>query len=588
MTGDEIPTDLSLSRRKAIALGCSTLATSSAGCSLFEASDVETTPEQTDPPADYNPIIPASVGLSTKTAEFRVDMRPYFEQYGELDVTVRIYDSPNTRPDKWTLIGKQRKQHNQPAKNYSVPLDTNFGYGQRYHFTVEVSGDGVSAPEQEYYRRGIYFPHHNVAKGGMELVRVAEKETGGRYYINRLRDWESIARPSEERWRNPNAAKCNTRYWFDSPNKEPFGNPSVPPSVESEVYDHENIVLTVLCRMLDFRNIGEQRGPPEGEEGRFYRQGIPAYTWFGLTIKISEWELLEAHRWNSSFLQGVERGADKGIEEAKKNLSPIELTAADETHGPYYASEAATPYEQFRRGIETGEFHNCHLLTFSAGRAVAKRVADQLESIFETHPGLSSLTPQAYYKANALKCLVGGGPATYRVRDDRLVPEESIQHLYYRIAKGRDTGIDCIVSTTLYAGIAAHLLDPELAVILLRFDDKDIGHSYVGIHDLPLPDRMPDYPWLARVETAQRGLPYVYDVDRIPEYVAAETVYGESTIGYKVDDAAERRREAGIKDSIPVNTNLPLNEDYEPDVNGEQVTPDEDPENLFEMTDVVQ
>jgi len=562
-----------LSRREALALGVGSVTglsgCASLGSNFIEDEESELTVTDLDP-QDVNMGASPSFGIDGSTVELNIRGFASAQFDYPFEGTLRVYAVPHRETiaastaseivaTNLHLLAERDVTQNEMRETYSFEFDYPEGYAQRFVITAEVT-DPASLDEHVIHRSDqIYLPFTNEARGEPVLYEINSN------------------RPSEDQWQDGGESVNAVEFWFDEPEESPFDVPSIDESqYDPDWYRYRDLTVSVVVRFATYDSaIG-------GTE-------LPVFEWMAFSFQMSEWELLEAFRWNSIATQEREYRIGKtrpGPEEYEPIEEPSEFGSMMSDTGQliyneHYmeATESPTPFEMYRpERYESGDINNqMNPLYFAGGRPLCKRLAQTIEDVLD-NPSFNALSNQPYYKATALKTFVGGGiPYSFNREQGNynMAPEEIIANWYLRATEDDPLGADCQDASHLFCGIAVHLLDTRVGYVSI----PSAAHAVACLFDFDSEVWEPDEHPLVRV-----GSPQPYDT-RQGEARLVECTYGASTIGYrlKLDSSEMQVRSYFIE--CPLLSHIPLTDDYRPHADGSIRAPAENPENPFVYAD---
>jgi len=466
-------------------------------------------------------------------------------------------------------------------------------YAQRFHATFEYNVDG-DPRDVTTVTDDCYFPYYNAVED-----RDAIRNVGPSEFTEE--DWDA--------WDDPNAQVSGATSWWASPTASEYNVPDVDSDeFDPDVYQYNNVRATFIVQMVVYM---------DDKDGRTMRK-----TWFGFNLELSDWEMIEARRWNSPSIIAYERGTQSAAETSPMSWGESMISGAKayghRLYGGFNANLARTPYQAYRSGldgftqishrwpnenrVQYRVYRDVNALQGAGGRPIAKRIATKIEEALAPHP-MNPRHPEPYWKATALKVWLGSSGYDFESGDGKyhFMPEELLNRWFRKEKLGENVGGNCVDTAITYAGIAVHLLDKPIG-----YSNVDIegwyGHAVPLIfgleHPKDLPDQVPfrgnlrERKYTSLVEamtldnnvilsdgTIRRRETGDWTLDdyglEIPASVAESTT-SESTVGFENAKSEHSFSVVTFAKRIQVNSHIPLNESFEPDKEGEVVAPDDE------------
>lgn len=484
--------------------------------------------------------------LSRTATAFEFDARPTFlggeTSLSGSECTFRVYTSPNLELESRTKTGETvvtlgDRDPDRPMR-VELPLSLESGYAQEVHYTLEITGD-VRLPETGIGSR-IAIPFYNAARD-TEMLRVVES-------------------PYPD---SGDAIEILSEFWYDERAESPFDVSPVPESeYDPDVYPYRDLTVTALVQFASYDHAWQ--GPHDIR-----------YEWLVLNVHLSEWELLEAARWNSHALAELEVHPDKRdrMENPPTSLRNQGSLGALGTSGRTDIADVRTPYEQWRHNRAPGSIRRpTHAFKIGTGRPFAKRMARRIETALD-NPSFDRVYQQLrpYYALTALKAFTGCMPYTFEVGSYIRTPEETINDWVEAGLSSDGTGAgDCQTATTLYVSVASHLLDKPFASVTM----EEPAHAIAGVYDLTTPASLAEVDPAASYAT-ERG---AYDT-RFGDLQVIEPLSTAASIGWKYD--TPRIEISGYVSEPVLNSHVPTNDRFEPDGEGTISSPDENIQNAL-------
>ncbi|GGJ17129.1 hypothetical protein GCM10008995_28760 [Halobellus salinus] len=450
---------------------------------------------------------------------------------------------------------------------------------QEHELSLEVSEEIFNVPQEIEVRfkhpdgdaeaplatdDPAYLPFDNESRGAREIRTLGPKFA------------------SEEKWEDDTDPKQKVEIWYNEPEESPFNVPNLDKSEYNQTnvdgddwFDLYNIELTALVR-TPLITTEFHRDNDDEVQG-------PYYDWTVFTLRLSEIEYLEAVYCNSPstlMLRASEQdwsigdGGARQKEVSDKTNYGSNVTV-DDIEDPV-AQESDDAIDKifdavFDENISPNELNGANPIRFAAGRSVSRRWARKIEEAFENKPYVSFLETPEYHKLTVLKAFIGGAlPYKWTVGDYHNSPEESIVELFKNGTQGIENteGADCVTASVLFAGIGYWLVDAE-PVLPFVYVSGSVKHLFTGWGGLNMPD-------LSDIRTAN-ALGYhepdsTHSSDRIPyDYWNVECTEGFPTIGFTRTSIADTQYLTAWSNGEPLQltTNIRLNENDEPDIDGE-------------------
>jgi len=587
---DKVYSSSPLSRRAALAFGGAGLTTALAGCSGMlnpSSGDPNSSPEPTndsggetggDGENDRQAVRTTSLGISE--TEYQVLPRDEFidsmSEENPVEYTVRLYTSP--------LYGSSRTQlakssisvasiEDRYTISYEFPEDS-LNQAQQFTFTLEASAPQETEEFDAHTTTKVLLPHYNQALDERKLIVP------------------SAPYPSPSDWDSEFEPVTKTQIWFNEPDESPFNTPD-----RSELYpehwygEYTDLEVTAIVRYPVY-SVLENDDHPVYDQMPERQQDLPLFDWAVFNFNIAEMEMIEARRWNSWIIQQIERGRFELSDDGTVATMPsgTQYDAHNDRgglidDGSFYsgdATETPKPFEQYYRsrygpyqdgGPISPDNSPIDPLHFAGGRPVLKRWAMEIENSLSNNQNFQAHDAHEYYKATILKALIGNTPYAFSVGSYINTPEEGILNWYQNTSEGEALGANCVSATGFFTGIGVHLFDSTVGIVEMVGDN--IAHVQAGLIGLEkpfLPDSIND--------DNAKGL--ISDSDsrynsRYGRFTPVECIYPSATIGYvqRVDGEYSLRIKT-YASQMDVNSHIPVNDEYEPDIDGE-VLADRDP-----------
>ena len=580
---DKVYYSSSLSRRDALALSGTGLTTALAGCSgLFDGSTSNRSqPESGTGPTDttennlnkpQNRFRSLDIGEESVTFDFRGG-EEIVGDFGEEETTeysLRIYSSP--------LFGDSRTQIKETAiqvgyyfQEYTTTYDFSEelrNYAQQLTFTAEPKQSDRGEYDL-YTTEEVLLPYYNQALDEIVVDVVGLPTATDTQFSD---EFEPLAK---------------TRVWFREPEDDYFNKPSPPEDVYPTHWygEYTDLIITMVVRYPVYEEMVEYSG-----------KMVPRLDWAVFNFDISDIEMVEARRWNSWLVQQIERGRFELSDDGTEAQSPVFDATYDShdslggllTRGDFHlgdASESPTPFSEYYRsryGDATTSPDNANInpIMFAGGRPVMKRWAIEIEDKLSNNPNFQAHSDEEYYKATILKAMIGSVPYEFTFNRYADAPEELINNWYQRQGDGEALGGDCVSASAMFQGIGVHLFDTSVCHISM--DGDGVAHAQAGLLGLDVPDYLPERVHSRfAIEPIQSG-DRMFD-SRFGRFVPVECNYPQAVIGYvqRVSAGDYTLTPQSFAASIDINSHIPINGDYEPDVDGEIAADREPAENAF-------
>ena len=589
-----------LSRRSAMDLGGSAIASALSGCSdLFNPSTGG--PEGTQTPTNDGlappTILPGSFGVDT--AEFEIYPKQenidQIQNGGSVEYTVRVKSQPLYGDEK-TQIAEQtvtKTSHN-PNDNQTHTVsyefsDDQLNEAQQLFFTLETASQDEGLA---YKTQNVLLPFENEAEGEVQL------QTNSPYI--RTSSWDS-----------PTSVQTQLEVWFNEPEDDYFDTDGeYATELTEENYptqwygDYKDLQITMVVQYPVFDTLEEDY------EHRFYdylpeesngQRETPLVDWAVFNFDVADIEMIESRRWNSWLIQQIERGEYEINEDHTVATNPQNgdtfrshndqgglITTGSILGGN--AQETNTPFSQYYKcryeyeGTISPDRGNVNPIMFAGGRPVMKRWAIEMEESLSNNTNFQSHSTPDYYKATILKAMIGNAPYDFSINSYINSPEELIQNWYENESDEAPIGANCVSATGFFTGLGVHLLDLRVVMVYMS---GTFSHIQAGIVDPKLPEGLPssisDTTGDSRIDEGNEYYDSSYGW-----YVPVECNYPDAVIGYSQEGRGDEFSLSvrSYADEIEINSHIPVNEDYEPAYDGEILADREPPQNAlrFEYT----
>lgn len=589
---DKVYSSAPLSRRAALAFGGTGLATALAGCSEMlnpSSGDPNSSPEPTndsggetggDGENDRQAVRTTRLGI--EETEYQVLPRDEFvdsmSEENPVEYTVRLYTSP--------LYGSSRTQLAESTISItSIPnsftisyefLEDSLNQAQQFTFTLEASAPQETEEFDAHTTTKVLLPHYNQALDERKLIVP------------------SAPYPSPSDWDSEFEPVTKTQIWFNEPDESPFNTPD-----RSELYpehwygEYTDLEVTAIVRYPVY-SVLENDDHPVYDQMPERQQDLPLFDWAVFNFNIAEMEMIEARRWNSWVIQQIERGRFELINDGKAAEQPSDRAPILENHtdrgslmaeGSFYSGEATEtpkPFEQYYRsrygpyeegGPQAPDNSPIDPLYFAGGRPAMKRWALEIDNSLSNNDNFQAHNSPEYYKATILKALIGNTPYSFDVGRYRNTPEETIMNWYQDSPDNDPLGANCVAASAFFAGIGVHLFDSTVALVTMKGDR--VNHLQTGLIGL-------EKPFLPESINDDNAKGLISDGDsrydsQYGRFTPVECIYPSATIGYvQRVDGSYNLTVRTYASQMDINSHIPMNDDYEPDIDGE-VLADRDP-----------
>ncbi|MHB9287844.1 hypothetical protein ACKVMT_12495 [Halobacteriales archaeon Cl-PHB] len=585
-----------LSRRAALTLGGTGLSTALAGCSeMFgsssgnpnssppESADGTDGEDQGGEEGTSGDVRTTSIGIDE--TEYQVLPRDEFADAlrdGEsVEYTVRLYTSP--------LYGSSRTQlakssisvasiEDRFTISYEFPEDT-LNQAQQFTFTLEATGPQETAEFDAHTTTEVLLPHYNQALGERRLIVP------------------SAPYPSPGEWDSEFEPVTKTQIWFNEPDESPFNTPD-----RSELYpehwygEYTDLEVTAIVRYPVY-SVLENKDHPVYDQMPERQQDLPLFDWAVFNFNIAKIEMIEARRWNSWIIQQIERGRFELNDDGTVATMPsgTQYDAHNDRgglldDGSFYSgdvTETPKPFEQYYRS-RYGDYRDggplapdnspIDPLHFAGGRPVLKRWAMEINDSLSNNKNFQAHDAHEYYKATILKALIGSTPYSFSVGSYINTPEEAILNWYQTSSNNASLGANCVSATAFFTGIGVHLFDSTVSIV--EMSGNNLAHIQAGLIGLEkpfLPESINDDNADGLISDDDSRYDFQYG-----RFTPVECIYSGATIGYvqRVDGEYSLRVKT-YASQMDINSHIPVNDEYEPDIDGE-VLADRDPvQNAF-------
>lgn len=564
-----------VSRRTLLKGSAAGLSTTLSGCSTLQDFQPIDNSESTPPYPETDGVTLSLQDVSLDEVSFQVGSfpRPYPKSY-----TITVYRKPVLTDESAKVQIGQSQFSTFPVPD-TVTMDIDFtGEMDVAHQLIFTLQRNVDDEPREVYRTGrAILPFTNVAKGE-EQVRVL-----GPTYI------------SGSAWSVDRNATTKTEIWYNELDTPTFNVPKLNRSFYDQYQTNEgddwfdlyNIQMTAIIRtpVLDREFKRTDDGDVEG----------PFNDWTVVTLELSAVEYLEALFWNSpptmklfntSDPWEVGRGGFRNQEVENKQDYAGTVLLKDreysEKHTSRVAQMAESPAFSFFRGIfhdelgrpETGpnDLRKNNPIRFAVGRGFSRRWAKRLSDAVEDKPYADTFQSMEYRKMTTLKAFVGDIDYDFTIGTYQASPEEVVIDSFIRNATDKSArGSDCVTSTMLFIGIA-YWMTGKHPVVVRTTVNTGFYHVFAGFHNLDFPEALSESGGtaLAGYSNYEKEPHQAREVDF--GYTDVECTEPYSSIGYNrhtLDDSSRKLIAWSNLNELGLDTHIPMNDDWEPDIDGD-------------------
>lgn len=590
-----------ISRRKALALGGTGLASALAGCGdIFNPSPGD---PSNPPPApgngnnstengnrNENPDTFRIIEIKSGNSTFEIIPRGEFVNAIQDGKTVeyicKIHSSPLFSDEQTEIAQKtltMTENGQEFSVNYEFPEEL-FGYGQQLTFTLQA----IKPTEEEPWEVKIPERRRDPSKPNpldVVLLPFYNEAVGEKMVSVRGPPY-----PSSDTYTDDFTAVAQTEVWFNEPDESLYNRPqdSSLQITEGKYPKHwygpwTDLQITMVVRYPVYESM-------ESEDQR-----VPLYDWAVFNFDITDIEMIEARRWNSFVVQQIERGHYELSDDGQTATTPsgIERTAHNDegsaiTDGDFYSGDAAetpTPFSEYYRSRYGEAWNyadqiNVNPIKFAAGRPVLKRWANEIEESLSNNTNFQEHDAPEYYKATILKTIIGSSPYALSVGSYMQAPEEVISNWYQNKDDSDAIGGNCVDASAFFCGIGVHLLNTDVG--LLHLFGSNLAHIQACVFGRELPSYMPDHinnqnsgPLISNSDTDYTDRQY-------GEYMPVECNYPDASIGYiQRFDREYSMILRTFASNIDINSHISVNDNYMPDIDGEILADRQPPQNQF-------
>ncbi|MFC7026515.1 hypothetical protein ACFQJ5_01200 [Halomicroarcula sp. GCM10025324] len=370
----------------------------------------------------------------------------------------------------------------------------------------------------------------------------------------------------------------------------------------SDWFDLHNIELTAIIRVPVLSH--EFASDGEGEV-----QG-PYYDWTVVTLRLSALEYLESMLFNSPATQKLlnpagEYSVGDGVPYTSKEVTdkenfgcsvlidPTEYILAENgdfddrivSTTSHVAQEADPAADYFFYGalhelfweeeFAAEDLRKVNPIKFCVGRGMSRRWGEAFSEALEAKPYADRFESLQYQKLTTLKAFVGKIDYDFQADVYQNTPEETVVNMYLSATTDEYAGADCVTASMFFTGVAYWMTGCHPVMVLVQRVELS-GHFWAGLHDIDMPDlshlgNLPvaGYSNLETEPHEARQFEYTY--------TDVECTEGYPSIGFDRPSLNSSRRHIAWSNLEPLSltTHLPLNDEWEPDVDGEVRAPDE-------------
>lgn len=584
-----------LTRRQALAFGGAGLTTALSGCSeIFDPSPGD----PSNPPPGGNgsednsnsdnqsrPSIIVRNDDILNRSEFQLFAEratmEHIRDGGTAEFIVRVYTSPLYSSGRTKLAQKTIEKQSADSTHeitYEIPEDK-LNEAQQFIYTVETL-----SPEQKDEREGykignVMIPFQNQAEGETQM-RI-----------------DGPPNPSASLWSNELEPLTKVEVWFNEPDESPYNTPDVSEHYPTHWYgEYTDLEITMLVRYPIYEEM-EDKDHPAYERLTEGNRDVPLYDWAVFNFDVAEIEMIEARRWNSFVIQQIERGRFDLTDDGKTAVS--DRGEYDNHAGPgglisdgtFYvgdANETPKPFEQYYRsrygpyqegGPQSPDNSPINPIHFAAGRPVMKRWAMEMEESLANNSNFQDHEAPEYYKATILKAIIGNAPYAFSIGRYRNTPAELINDWYRNDSTESPLGGNCVAASMFFAGVGVHLLDSTVGLVHLTGDN--IAHLQAGLIGVELPSYLPDPVYDDKANGLISENETRYDT-QYGQFIPVECNFQGAVIGYEQRVGGEHTITfKNFATNVDINSHIPVNEDYEPDIEGDILADREPPQHAF-------
>lgn len=582
---DETRYSDALSRRTLLTGGAAGLATSLAGCSALENIQPVDNSESTPPFPETDNVDLLLGEVSLDAVSFQLDNfpRPYPESY-----TITVYRKPVLMDESAKVqIGQSQFSTFPVSDTQSVEIDWSGGMeiAQQLIFTIQRNVD--DEPRELLRTENAMMAFENKARGETQ-VRVL-----GPTYL------------SGEAWSTGQNETTKTEIWYNEMDEPPFGIPALDRSKYDiqtadgdDWFDLYNIEMTAIVRT-----------PVLGREFKTDDEGNivgPYNDWTVVNLKLSALEYLEATFFNSSSTMKIFNPYDdwtvgdgsgfRDHEVSNKKDYGANVIITDNNFQKNDVSRVAqgaqAASDAFFRGVlheELGEepynpndLRIANPVKFAVGRGVGRRWAQEFIRAVGDKPYTDIYESMEYQQMTVLKAFIGSFTYGFTLGPYHASPEESVVNSFVRHATEDESDpADCVASTLLFISVASWMTGKHPLVI--QVDEGNFYHVFAGFHDLERPDAVGETVGYNSLEGYSNNSPIGgYGAwEETPHesseagftYTDVECTEPYPSLGFDRTSFDDRTRLtiawSDITQDLELQTFIPMNEDWEPAVDGE-------------------
>lgn len=596
---DEVRYSEPFSRRKLLAAGAAAAASGTAGCAeaardvgrdlglveeeVWGGEDLQRTRTQLEVVEGYElELGEATLGSLQFTLENHLNTNQQPEE--AVEGTLRVYGKTPIGDNEVVLGETGASFRGGGEQEHEVSLE--FGedlMNVPRELEIRFASPQLDASEVTFGRSDVvYLPFNNVAKDEQSL-----RELGPPYV-------------SSSDWSDPRGEKQKVEIWYNELDSPSFNMPALDMTQYTtqtadgeDWFDLHDVQMTAVIRtpVLDHEFAFDEEGDVIG----------PYCDWTVLNLELSALEYLESIYFNSpptmklfnpadNWSVGTGGARQKEVED-KQDYGGAMLVAKDDygesraspRRVSHVAQKANPASDAFIRGtlheqvgydepFEPDELRTVNPVKFCVGRSFARRWGEQFSQAIEDKPYADIFTSPEYQKLTMLKAFVGDLDYEFTITAYQQTPEETMVNRFLRDTTDRDIpGSDCVTSTMLFIGIG-HWMTDKHPVMVRTAVSQGLDHIFAGFYNLDIPEILSEIPEIPiasydRFEESGRS---AEEVDY--KYTDIECTEPYPSVGfnrYTLDNTSRRLVAWSDLTEFDLTTHIPLNEDWEPDVDGE-------------------
>ncbi|SDM97683.1 hypothetical protein SAMN04487949_3043 [Halogranum gelatinilyticum] len=595
---DEVRYSEPLSRRRFLAAGATAAATGTAGCAgtardvgqdlglieeeVWGSEDLQRARTQLEVVEGYELEL-GEATLDSLQFSLKNGLLPNQQPEEAVEGTLRVYGKTPIGDDE-VVLGETGASFRGSSQEHEMSLE--FGedlMNVPRMLEVRFASPQLDAPEIVLGRSDVvYLPFDNVARDEQTL-----RELGPPYVP-----------PGD--WSDPRGQKQKVEIWYSEPDEPSFNMPALDMTQYTtqtadgdDWFDLYDIQMTVVIRspVLDRKFATDDEGDILG-----------AYCdWTVLNLELSALEYLESIYFNSpptmklfnpanNWSVGTGGVRQKEVEN-KQDFGGSMIVDKDEygesraspREVSHVAQDASPASDAFIRGalheqvgyddpFEPDELRTVNPVKFCVGRSFARRWGEKFSEAIENKPYANTFESIEFRKLTTLKAFVGDLDYQFTISLYQQTPEETIVNMFLRDTTARDIpGSDCVTSTMLFIGVG-HWMTGKHPVMVRTDVSQGLDHIFAGFHNLDIPEMLSEIPEIPiagydRFEESGRS---AREVDY--KYTDVECTEPYPSIGFNrhmIDNPSRRLVAWSDLTEFDLTTNIPLNDGWEPDVDGE-------------------